>query len=284
MTLEVRLRNGFSDRNGIKKENNVMQLTDFDERTRVAFCNFIDRLFYNYINKSTLTGQQIILKSILEDVYVIALDSYATYDIREVLEVIKETIIEDNYDAVLTFLEYIINLMDNYFKESDKGNIFGHNLNMIFKKEYVGYRYVNNYIVPITNDNEINAIEQATHTQYEKVNQFLNKALEKISDRENPDYENSVKESISAVEEMCNIILGKADTLGASLKKLEDSGVAIHPSLKEAFIKLYGYTSDESGIRHAGRIDGKNTTFAEAKFMLIACSAFVNYLIDNIKN
>ena len=49
-------------------------------------------------------------------------------------------------------------------------------------------------------------------------------------------------------------------------------------------MKLYGYTSDESGIRHAGRIDGKGTTFAEAKFMLIACSAFVNYLIDNIKH
>lgn len=83
---------------------------------------------------------------------------------------------------------------------------------------------------------------------------------------------------------MCNVILGKSGTLGASLKKLEESSISIHPSLKSAFEKLYGYTSDESGIRHAGRIDGKEATFAEAKFMLVSCSAFVNYLIDNMKS
>ena len=52
----------------------------------------------------------------------------------------------------------------------------------------------------------------------------------------------------------------------------------IHPVLEAAFEKLYGYTSDASGIRHAGQIDGPEATFDEAKFMLVACSGFVNYL------
>lgn len=49
--------------------------------------------------------------------------------------------------------------------------------------------------------------------------------------------------------------------------------------MKSAFEKLYGYTSDANGIRHAGNIGGNSSTFEEAKFMLVSCSAFINYLI-----
>lgn len=111
--------------------------------------------------------------------------------------------------------------------------------------------------------------------------EHLSKANKFLADRENPDYENSIKESISAVEAICEIITGikgKEATLGNMLKKLETNGVKIHQGLKTAFNILYGYTSDANGIRHAGDIGGKSSTFEEAKFMLVACSAFVNYL------
>ena len=49
--------------------------------------------------------------------------------------------------------------------------------------------------------------------------------------------------------------------------------------MKEAFNKLYGYTSDKNGIRHNGGVD-ENTTFDEAQYMLVSCSAFLNYLIS----
>ena len=68
-------------------------------------------------------------------------------------------------------------------------------------------------------------------------------------------------------------------TLGDALKKLEDNGVQIHGALKEGFKKLYGYTSDQGGIRHAEGMFESNVTFEEAKFMLVSCSAFINYLI-----
>ena len=97
-----------------------------------------------------------------------------------------------------------------------------------------------------------------------------------------PDYENSIKESISAVEAMCCIITGmtgKQATLGNAIKKLKDCGVHIHSAMESAFSSLYGYTSDENGIRHGG-IDFANTPAEDAKYMLISCSAFVNYLIE----
>lgn len=62
-------------------------------------------------------------------------------------------------------------------------------------------------------------------------------------------------------------------TLRDALKKVKQ----LHPALSQAFINMYGYTSDSSSIRHS-LIDDPNTTYAEAKFMLVACSAFVSYL------
>jgi hypothetical protein len=54
--------------------------------------------------------------------------------------------------------------------------------------------------------------------------------------------------------------------------------IPMHPSLKSAFQNLYGYTSDANGIRHA-LLEEANLDFEDAKFMLVSCSAFVNYLV-----
>lgn len=103
-----------------------------------------------------------------------------------------------------------------------------------------------------------------------------------FAERKKPDYENSIKESISAVEAMCCIITGldgKNATLGTTLKKLREKGVHIHSAMEKAFSSLYGYTSDEDGIRHGG-IDFTNAPSEDARYMLISCSAFINYLLE----
>ena len=60
---------------------------------------------------------------------------------------------------------------------------------------------------------------------------------------------------------------------------LEKHGVKIHGAMQSAYPSLYGYRSDKSGIRHNSGID-ENTTFEEAKYMLVSCSAFLNYLVQ----
>jgi len=52
----------------------------------------------------------------------------------------------------------------------------------------------------------------------------------------------------------------------------------LHNALKTGFSAIYGYTSDAEGIRHA-LLDKSDLKFDDAKFMLVACTAFVNYLI-----
>lgn len=151
--------------------------------------------------------------------------------------------------------------------------------NDLLEQEKAGYRIVAREVAPITNESEIQAIEQAAAIPYKSVNQHIKKALAFYADTKEPDYENSVKESISAVEAMCCIITGKDATLNKAIEKLKNNGVHIHPALEKAFTSLYAYTCDEKGIRHAG-IEFVDTPAEDAKYMLVSCSAFVNYLIE----
>ncbi len=115
------------------------------------------------------------------------------------------------------------------------------------------------------------------------VSDHIKRAIELFSDRKDPDYRNSVKESISAVEALVKSICGsEKGTLGALLKELSRTQ-AIHPALVGAFKTLYGYTSDANGIRHA-LSDEDSVSFEEAKFMLVACSAFINYVRSIFKD
>jgi len=154
--------------------------------------------------------------------------------------------------------------------------------NTVLEQEMCGYRFVATQIVQITDGAEISAIEdgiaEAERTGLSNVEHHLRSALAMLANRKSPDYRNSIKESISAVEAIARLICGdKKATLGQALKVMEEK-VGLHPALKNGFMNIYGYTSAEGGIRHA-LVNESKTDFADAKYMLGACSAFVQYLI-----
>jgi hypothetical protein len=60
--------------------------------------------------------------------------------------------------------------------------------------------------------------------------------------------------------------------------KAIDSRAPLHAALRSAFEKLYGYTNNADGIRHA-LMEEANLEQEDAIFMLVACSSFVSYLI-----
>lgn len=178
----------------------------------------------------------------------------------------------------------IFDFIERYLKLSSKETAkkMASWFNNILEEEASGYRILDRQVIPITNQAELGTIREAYTTKYDSVNTHIFKALTLYSDRKTPDYENSIKESISAVEAMCCIITGMTGaqaTLGKAIKKLKDSGVHIHSAMENAFTSLYGYTSDANGIRHGG-IDFTAAPSEDAKYMLVSCSAFVNYLIE----
>ena len=116
---------------------------------------------------------------------------------------------------------------------------------------------------------------------YRPVSEHLARALQLLGDREQPDYRNSIKESISAVESMAKIVTkNDGATLGDALRVLEKND-EIHPALRNGMSNLYGYTNDADGIRHA-MLEQPNLTAADAKYFLISCTAFVNYLKSKV--
>ena len=153
-------------------------------------------------------------------------------------------------------------------------------LNSEFARLNFAYRVVNNEITEITSEEEIVAIESALADSTTNVRHHLNDALKLLSQRPVADSRNSIKESISAVEAFCREKTGES-TLGKALCKLEAKGVKFPKMLKEAFDKLYAYTNQkETGIRHS-LMDEDGTYIPskdEALFMLVSCSAFINYL------
>jgi len=154
------------------------------------------------------------------------------------------------------------------------------------EREMSGYRFVAGQLAPITNEEEIAAFESALAdtSQLTAIQSHLESALSKLSHRTNPDFRNSIKESISAVEALCRVITGDdRATLGQALKRLTDRGLKFHPALEKAWGNLYGYTSDEDGIRHA-MLEESTLTLADAKYFLVSCSAFITYLIELARN
>lgn len=153
--------------------------------------------------------------------------------------------------------------------------------NNILESELSAYRFVAGTLVPISSEQEKLSIERAvtqTSDSFSNASQHLRQSLALLARKPIPDYRNSIKESISAVEAICAVITGDPKaTLGEALKVI-GAQAPLHGALRSAFDKLYGYTSDAQGIRHALMEEAKLEQ-EDAVFMLVACSAFVSYVI-----
>jgi AbiJ N-terminal domain 4 len=157
------------------------------------------------------------------------------------------------------------------------------NLNLVLEREMSGYRLVGASLTPISSPLELQAVSEAATRKsgFEGVAIHMGEAAALLGKRPEPDYRNSIKESISAIEAAVKLVTGEKTGKGGVDKALgiiERRG-EMHAALKAALSKLYGYTSDQDGVRHA-ILDQKTITFGEAKFMLVACSAFVNLVLD----
>lgn len=155
--------------------------------------------------------------------------------------------------------------------------------NIVLERELSGYRFVSGVLTLISNQAEIEEIDQAVQDSAAHglggASEHIRSALSLLGKKPDPDYRNAIKEAISAVESVAKQLTGgKSQGLDPALEALSRK-TNMHRALKAAFKSLYGFTSDEGGIRHA-MMEEPNVGFAEAKYMIVACSAFVNYLIQ----
>lgn len=151
--------------------------------------------------------------------------------------------------------------------------------NQDFERDFAAVRLIDGLITPITDEQQRATIEIAMQTPLAGIQVQLHNSLALMSDHTDPKYGDSMKNSISAVETLCRkIIHENKATLGQALKQLKNAGIQLHPSLEKAFELMYGYTSDESGARHA-LMDEGHLELEDARYLLVTCSAFINYLV-----
>lgn len=275
----------FGQRHGFESSLKKIQIDSIDEELKNGIWNIFSEYFL-----ATLVNRYTNLSD-LEEHYSFALwhsffkktiDSIPRHN-NLIKEEIKKWFFKTDWYKIYNFLEFTCSEL-NTNKYPLKKEDFENAINKILEREFSGYRFVEGVICPITNNHEINEFLDAFSntngfSALKGCNIHLHSALEKLSEKVNPDYRNSIKESISAVESLAKVISGKErDSLGASLDKLRGK-ISLHPALEKGFKQLYGYTSDEGGIRHA-IMDESNCDFEDAKYMLISCSAFINYLIS----
>jgi hypothetical protein len=190
------------------------------------------------------------------------------------VERIKKWFLKADFYSIYDFVEWLAQHEGSNPKFCDA-------VNEVLEEERSAYRLVNGMLIPITNQTEIEAVESAAEEKvgFANVSAHIQAAIKLFSDKKNPDYRNSIKESISAVEAAARTLTGNDKaTLGDALKELEKHE-KLHPALRDGFLKIYGYSSDADGIRHA-MSDMPNLGEADARFMLVSCSAFANFLID----
>ncbi|RYE20577.1 MAG: hypothetical protein EOP45_10800 [Sphingobacteriaceae bacterium] len=206
------------------------------------------------------------------------LDDYPQYE-SAVGNYAKRYITTADWYKIYEFFEFIL---DNISTAEFSKKRYHDFISSKLLENNSAYTLVNDRFVPVMNESEINEISRAQQLakkyKLNGVQEHLNSAIELIAKKPSPDYRNSIKESISMVEAISRIIEPSENTLGKALNKL-DKNQKINSTLKSAFEKLYAYTNDKNGIRHA-LMDEQLIDTEDARFFLISCSAFTNYLIE----
>jgi hypothetical protein len=273
------LRKKFSERHNFKNPRDTFQIQHIDNELRNRLWNQIQLFYFDKLEMNGIYIKYQLDFLFFKKIYDEFLKSHEKIDtyLDGLNKDLKNEFFAFQWYEIYDFIEYISELYHN----TDLNEEFKSKVNQVLEDEMSGYRFVGDFIVPIIENTEIEAIEEALECEYTGVKIHLSNSLESLSDKENPDYINSIKESISAVESAVNLVSGKKNV--ALNRCIQHIPFEMDRNFNSAMIKLYSWTSSADGIRHGVTEEEIKSSFAEAKFMLVTCSAFVNYLIDKQK-
>jgi len=267
----------FSERVGASSPSRTIQVESMDVALRNSLWNFLVGLFHP-------SGWSRLAEAIAADLAKVPVDELPGSHHQCMLWV-KASFYKLKWWGVYDLVEYALTegteiVKSTYIAFPERN--YRAECNKLLERESSGYRFIKGKLVPISNKGEVaetaEAIARSKSTGLAGAHEHLLTALGLLGKRPKPDYRNAIKEAISAVESVSKQISG---TDSGGLKEalaVLSKATAIHGGLMAGFVNLYGYTSDEDGIRHA-ILDEAEVGFDEAKFMVVSCSAFVNYLI-----
>ena len=200
--------------------------------------------------------------------------------VTEVMDVFKEVFGDQNFNVVLDLIEILVN-------DADSTETFSAKIKNSFEQYAAPYWLDISkqpfQFFPQSSKEQGDAVRQAIKTLHENnmggaVEHFRRAAKHMRS----KDWGDSIVDSIHAVESVARIIDPKASkTLDPALNSLKKAGLLKHKALMSGLQKIYGYTNDEQGLRHALTDQNEpNVGLDEALFMFGACASFAAYLVN----
>jgi AbiJ-like protein len=279
-TLKVHFMPSFSERHGLIAEKSI-QFGSMHQALRTSLWNFIDAHFFEseehhlYEDATLLNFAQILYDRFHKKVV-----RSLPFEVDEFVAKESEWFENAPWNLIYDYCEFCLGHETTNSTDAEQ---YQSTFNRVLEREKSGYRLIGRIITPIVDTEQLASIQCALDSSapFRAAAQHIKTALSLYADRKTPDYRNSVKESISAIESAVKIISGKNEaTLGDALK-LIDAKKPMHEAFKQALLKLYGYASDAKGVRHA-LLDETIVDEVDARFMIVTCSAFVTYLIARV--
>lgn len=268
----------FSQRNGLSAIPPQMIVGEINDHLKAKLWQIVRRSIHGEAQSSyteIFFGQE--WKKIWEDWCVEfahkIFDSDA-FEYFETLEKVKKVVSEAHFNVTLDFIEFVCN------HRTCPSNLRVEIPN-ILRDCRAAYRFVDNLIVPISDQHEVEGITSAlaeiSASDAQGAKSHMASAAGALR---NGNWATSIRESITAVESAARNAAPGTKDLKSALNELSKSGHLKHKALQSALNQLYGYTSDEQGIRHALVFKGEaDADEAEAVFMFGACASFASYLV-----
>ena len=271
----------FSQRHGLKEMPTPPRLEEISRQARISLSAALRKQLDSAASSPTYFDLHIYIRGPWQKVFEQVHRVWAQKPIQSFTgrlshcdQLTSKVIFQGSYDEVFDFLELII-------RSPDCPRDFTEEIAEIFQYQ-LAYRIDTSAIPTIVcaatkeeGDCILGAMRDLQRAGLGGAAEHLRQASEKCRTQ---DWAGSVRESISAVESVARqVASGNARSLGDALKSLGRQH-SLHPALKEGFLKLYGYTSDEPGIRHALSDSESKVGQDEALYMIGACAAFSSYL------
>jgi len=278
----------FSQRHGLEPSEKPVQDTGLDTRTRNRLWNYCSRVVREWVDN---TPSKCLFARLYYDEFLGAkhsdLPDYRSHFTNRVEKDFSVLPYNKVYE-ILEFIAKFLYALDERIREANRYSEtkqtaadFTKKCNLILEAELSAFRFIGIELAKLTDKHELEEVQHAATASGvpEGTRTHIKQATRHYSNRDVPDFRNSVKESISAVEATAKWLAeDPSASCGTALTKIEQS-YGLHGALKSGFSSLYGWTSQDGGARHA-LMDRETITEADARYMLVSCSAFCNYLVS----
>src|ERR1700722_4355523 len=212
----------FSERQGLKPIRQVLQIDSIDTELRNRLWNILSDSFPNYEKGYTFSHPKNVYflsfcRKLWHEYFKQATDLIPLTP-ELALNQIRKYFFTCEWFEVYDLLEFIVPSSHNLAFTTET-------INKVLASELSAYRFVDGKLAPISSELEKQSIETAiarTVGGYSMASEHLQQAVTLLARKPAPDYRNSIKEAISAVEAVCAIITGNPKaTLGQALKVIE---------------------------------------------------------------